>query len=94
MAKNTSTYVPTTVAYKPSPVRPVTAIKPMKPFAWKTPPLPKPPKPNPATLVCMVKIHKQPCYRPSQDQCQALGRLAHRLAVCGSQAVHKASRKK
>lgn len=32
MAKNPSTYVTTTAAFKPSPVRPVTAIKPIKPF--------------------------------------------------------------
>ena len=58
--KNPSTYVSTTVAYKPSPVRPIPAIKPVKPFVWQTPPLPKPPKPDPATLERMVKIHGGP----------------------------------
>ena len=60
MAKNPSAYVSTTVPYKASPARPATAIKPVKPFVWKTPPLPKPPKPDPATLVRMVKIHSSP----------------------------------
>ena len=57
MAKNPSAYVSTTVPYKASQV---TAIQPVKPFVWKTPPLPKPPKPDPATLVRMVKIHSSP----------------------------------
>ena len=58
--KRPSTFVTTTAAFKPSPVRPVTAIKPVKPFVWKTPALPKPPKPDPATLVRMVKVHSSP----------------------------------
>ena len=58
--KRPSPYVSTTVPYRPSPARPVTAIKPVKPFVWKTPPLPKLPKPDPATLVRMVKIHSSP----------------------------------
>ena len=41
MATKRPTYITTTVPFKPSPVRPVTAIKPVKPFVWKTPPLPK-----------------------------------------------------
>ena len=52
MAKSPSTYVKTTVAFKPSPVRPVTAIKPVKPFVWKTPPLPKA---DPTALSRLVK---------------------------------------
>ena len=51
MTKNPSTYI-TTVPYKASPV---TAIKPIKPFVWKTPALPKPPKPDRATPQRMVK---------------------------------------
>ena len=57
MAKNPSTYVSTTVPYK---ANPIPAIKPVKPIVWKAPPLPKPPKPDPATLVRMVKIHSSP----------------------------------
>ena len=55
--KRPSPYVSTTVPYKASPV---VGIKPVKPFVWKAPPLPKPPKPDPATLVRMVKIHSSP----------------------------------
>ena len=54
MAKNPSTYVSNTVPYKASPV---VGIKPVKPFVWKAPPLPKPPKPDSAALVRMDKIH-------------------------------------
>lgn len=56
MAKNPSPYVSTSVPFKPSPVRPVTAIKPVKPFVWKAPALPKPPKPDRAAPQRMVKI--------------------------------------
>jgi len=58
--KRPSPYLTTTVAFKPTPVRPIAAIKPVAPFVWKTPPLPKPPKPDPATLERMVKIHGSP----------------------------------
>jgi hypothetical protein len=63
MAKNPSTYVSTTVPFKPSPV---VGIKPVKPLVWKTPPLPKPPKPDPTTLVRMVKIHSAPAIVKAQ----------------------------
>ena len=55
--KRPSPYVSTTVPYKASPIP---AIKPVNPLVWKPPPLPKPPKPDPATLVRMVKIHSSP----------------------------------
>ena len=58
--KRPSPYLTSTVPFKPTPVRPVTAIKPFKPFVWKSPQLPKPPKPDPATLERMVKIHGGP----------------------------------
>lgn len=54
MAKNSSTYISTSVPFKPSPVRPVTAIKPVKPFVWKTPAL-KLPKADPTALARLVK---------------------------------------
>ena len=50
--KRPSTYVTTTAPFKPTPVRPVTAIKPVKPFVWKTPPLPKA---DPTALARLVK---------------------------------------
>jgi hypothetical protein len=52
MAKNSSSYLTTTVPFKPSPVRPVTAIKPIKPLVWKAPPLPKA---DPTALARLVK---------------------------------------
>ena len=52
--KRPSTYVTTTAVFKPSPIRPVTAIKPVKPFAW-TMPAPKLPKADPAALPRLVK---------------------------------------
>jgi hypothetical protein len=53
--KRPSTYVTTTVPFKPTPVRPVTAIKPVKPFVWKTP-APKLPKADPTALSRLVKV--------------------------------------
>lgn len=50
--KRPSTYVSATAVFKPSPVRPVTAIKPVKPFVWKAPPLPKA---DPTALTRLVK---------------------------------------
>jgi len=47
--KRPSTYLTTTAPFKPTPVRPVTVVKPVKPFVWKTPALPKP-KADPTAL--------------------------------------------
>jgi hypothetical protein len=52
--KRPSPYLTSTVAFKPSPVRPVTAIKPVKPFVWKTP-APKLPKADRTALARLVK---------------------------------------
>ena len=50
--KRPSTCITTTAAFKPSPVRQITAIKPIKPLVWKAPPLPKV---DPTALSRLVK---------------------------------------
>lgn len=48
MTKRLSTFLNTTTRLKPTPVRPVTAIKPVAPFVWKA--TQKLPKADPTAL--------------------------------------------